>query len=93
MTILRLAVLISALLAMAGCRLIGWTWTAPVGRVDGTPLSLSDIAGYEADTDPPSLIVGTAYGVTSPDNAPVCMRFRTVDTQGNRSVWSDEVCK
>ena len=79
------------------------SWTAPVARADGSPLSLADIEGYRiyygtsAGNYPNSVDIndGTAEQLTLRD-LPVGtyhLVMTTYDTAGRESVFSPEVIK
>jgi hypothetical protein len=79
------------------------SWTAPVARADGSPLSLADIEGYRiyygtsAGNYPNSVDIndGTAVQLTL-NNLPVGtyhLVMTTYDVAGRESVFSPEVIK
>ena len=79
------------------------TWTAPVARADGTPLSLADIDGYHIHYGessghyPNSIDVADGAAVTWTVNGiPVGNYYvvmTTYDVDGRESVHSDEILK
>jgi hypothetical protein len=79
------------------------SWTAPVARADGTPISLADINGYHiyyggsSGSYPNSIDVADGTAVTRAVNdIPVGMYYvvmTTYDADGRESVFSAEVSK
>jgi len=75
---------------------LSFTFVAPTTRTDGTPLPLSEIAGYEAHLDgvqQPDLIAANVTAIEYPTLDQGCLAMKTVDTDGRKSVLTAEVCK
>jgi hypothetical protein len=79
------------------------SWTAPVARADGTPISLADISGYGIHfgdspgnyTDVAEVNDGTATSATVTDVllGTVYVVMKTYDVDGRESGYSEEISK
>ena len=94
------ALALVALLVPVSSFALDISWVQPTEREDGTPLPVSEIAGYrlvwmlkgQAQPDvtvPP----GTTYVLNPPFAGRVCATLQTIDTDGLESVPSNTACK
>lgn len=68
-------------------------WDAPTTRMDGSPLSADDLAGYEVAYDESTHAVsGTEFDFTIERYGSTCFSVRAVDADGLYSQWSEPVC-
>jgi hypothetical protein len=74
------------------------SWIAPTGRTDGTPLPSSEIAGYRfrhtinGAIQPELMVQGTSK-VIAVGTGQVCVTVATVDTDGQQSDFTAQVCR
>lgn len=73
------------------------SWTAPTSRLNGTALTVSEIAGYNIylDGEPVGAVDGQLSASTvqmPPDGAEHCVSLQTVTTDGLTSQLSDSKC-